>query len=89
MLNGLVTTLRGDGSRLSETTYEQGVPHGPYRDYWSNGELSCGGQYVHGVQEGEWRFYSPEGELREVIRFEGGREVVDWDRIFGRHTNDR
>jgi hypothetical protein len=34
-LDGLVTTFREDGSRLAETTYEQGVPHGPYRDYWS------------------------------------------------------
>jgi hypothetical protein len=28
-LHGVVTTFREDGSRLAETTYEQGVAHGP------------------------------------------------------------
>ncbi len=76
-LNGLVRTLRDDGSLREEITYEHGIRHGPYRDYWSSGLLSCEGQYAHGVQEGEWRFYSPDGSLREVIRFTGGREVGD------------
>jgi antitoxin component YwqK of YwqJK toxin-antitoxin module len=86
--HGLVTTCRPDGSLLAETTYEHGTPHGPYRDYWSNGLLSCEGQYVNGRQEGEWRFYNRDGTLREVIRFEEGREVVDWDRFFGRTNRD-
>jgi antitoxin component YwqK of YwqJK toxin-antitoxin module len=81
MQNGLVTTYRGDGSLLQEVTYEQGVRHGPYKDYWSNGQLSCEGDYVRGVQQGEWRFYDVHGALREVVRFEGGREVVNWDRL--------
>jgi antitoxin component YwqK of YwqJK toxin-antitoxin module len=42
-LHGLVTTFHEDGSQLAETTYEQGVAHGPYRDYWSNGRLSLEG----------------------------------------------
>ena len=62
-LHGLVTTFREDGSPLAEATYEQGVPHGPYRDYWSNGRLSLEGHYVHGAQDGEWRFYNPDGSL--------------------------
>jgi antitoxin component YwqK of YwqJK toxin-antitoxin module len=86
---GLVATFRDDGSRLEETTYQRGVAHGPHRDYWSNGLLACEGQYVNGVQEGEWRFYNPDGTLREVIRFEGGREVVDWDRLFGPTGSDK
>jgi antitoxin component YwqK of YwqJK toxin-antitoxin module len=76
-LHGLVRTFRDDGSLLEEITYEQGVRHGPYWDCWSSGRLSCEGRYVHGVQEGEWRFYGPDGSLREVIRFAGGREVGD------------
>jgi len=87
--DGVVTTFREDGSRLEEKTYHRGVAHGPYRDYWSNGLLACEGQYVRGVQEGEWRFYNPDGTLREVIRFEGGREVVDWDELFGRTGGDK
>jgi len=81
MHNGRVSTYRDDGSLLQEVSYENGVPHGAYRDYWSNGRLSCEGEYVRGVQHGEWRYYNPDGGLREVIRFEGGREVVDWNAV--------
>lgn len=83
MPNGLVTTYRDDGSKLAEATYERGVLQGPYRDFWSHGGVSLEGQYVNGVQEGEWRFYDRDtGSLREVLRFEGGREVVVWDDFF-------
>jgi len=80
--DGLVTTFRDDGSLLAEITYEQGVRHGHYRDYWSNGRVSLEGQYVRGLQEGEWRFYNADGSLREILRFELGREIVDWDDFF-------
>ena len=80
--DGLVATFRDDGSLLAEVNYEQGVRHGPYRDYWSNGRVSLEGQYVGGLQEGEWRFYNPDGSLREILRFEAGREIVDWDEFF-------
>jgi len=76
--DGVVTTFRDDGSKLSEATYKRGVLQGPYRDYWSRGGVSLEGQYVNGLQEGEWRFYDRDtGSLREIIRFEGGREVFE------------
>jgi len=75
--NGRVGRFRDDGSLLAEITYERGVRHGPYRDYWSNGRLACEGQFAGGLQEGAWRFFNPDGSLREVLWFEGGKEVVD------------
>ena len=80
--NGLVTTFRDDGSLLAEVTYERGVRHGPYRDYWPNGWVSLEGQYVNGLQEGEWRYYDCDGSLREVLQFKGGKEFVDWEAFF-------
>jgi antitoxin component YwqK of YwqJK toxin-antitoxin module len=76
--NGLVTTYRTDGSKLTEATYEQGVLHGPYRDFWSHGGVSLEGQYVNGIQEGEWRLYDRvTGRLREIVLFHSGREVAE------------
>lgn len=43
ILHGLVNTFRDDGSLLGEITYERGVRHGLYRDYWSNGRPSLEG----------------------------------------------
>ena len=78
--NGVVTTYRADGTRLAEATYAQGILHGPYRDFWSDGRVSMEGQYRDGLQDGEWRLYDPDtGALREVLRFAAGREVRDWD----------
>src|SRR5262245_26936218 len=82
--HALAATFRDDGSGLAHTPNPPGVAKAPFRDYWSNGVLACEGQYVNGSQEGEWRFYNSDGALREAIRFDGGREVVDWVRFLGR-----
>ena len=57
---------------------------GVCRDYWSNGRLASEERLVNGSPEGEWRFYDRDGALREVIRFEAGREVIDWNALLGR-----
>ena len=81
--HGRCVAYRGDGALLLEITYEHGVAHGPYRCFWSSGFVGTEGQYVNGLQEGEWQFYDRDsGELQEVIRFEAGREIVDWDEFF-------
>jgi antitoxin component YwqK of YwqJK toxin-antitoxin module len=81
--HGHCVAYRADGSLLLEITYESGVAHGSYRDYWSNGRVSLEGQHLHGLQEGEWRFYDRDtGKLREGLRFVAGREVVDWEELF-------
>jgi len=89
MQDGLTKTFRDDGSPLAETTYKEGRRDGPFRDYWSNGQLACEGKYIEDVQEGEWRFYNEDGSLMDVIQFKGGREIVDWDRFFGRTQGKR
>src|SRR5262249_11786141 len=73
-----------DGKLRVEITYELGVAHGPYRSCWSNGRLSSEGQFVNGVQEGEWRVWRMDGTHEEVIQFKDGKEVVDWEEQFGR-----
>lgn len=83
--DGPCVAYREDGSLLLEITYSHGVAHGPYRDYWSNGRASLEGQHADGLQEGEWRFYDRDtGELKEVLQFVAGEEVMDWDAYFKR-----
>ncbi|HEX4612728.1 MAG TPA: hypothetical protein VH092_31325 [Urbifossiella sp.] len=73
--DGVVTTYRTDGSVLSEAMCVGDIRHGQYRDFWPHGGLSREGQYRDGRQEGEWRFYNPDGTFREVVWFEAGREI--------------
>jgi len=88
--HGRCVAYREDGSLLLEMTDEHGVAHGPYRDYWSSGRVSLEGQHVNGLQEGAWRFYDRDtGELREVLQFVAGREVIDWDEFLRTARSER
>lgn len=73
--NGAYVVLRDDGKKLLEITYTDGIPHGPFTDYWSNGVLASIGQFAAGKQEGLWQFYNRDGKPTEVIEFKDGIEV--------------
>lgn len=65
---------RADGSLQIDIHYINGVPDGPYRDYWSNGELASEGHFTNGVPDGLWHHTRLDGTT-ETIRFANGREV--------------
>ena len=73
--HGQAIVFREKNLKLLEIMYQHGVPHGPYRDYWSNGGLASEGNFKEGKHHGVWRFYRTDGTLREEILFEEGREV--------------
>ncbi len=83
--DGRCVAYRADGSLLLDMHYDRGVPHGPYRDYWPDGRAMTEGQYVAGVQDGEWRYFDGElGNPPYVIRFAAGRQIMSRDELFGR-----
>jgi antitoxin component YwqK of YwqJK toxin-antitoxin module len=73
--HGRAIVFREKSLKLLEIMYQHGVPHGPYRDYWSNGELASEGSFKEGKRQGMWSFYRADGTLQEEILFEEGREV--------------
>ena len=80
--DGRCVGYRPDGGRRIQITYNRGVAHGAYRNVSRDGTLLCEGRYVAGVLEGDWTHYFP--DRVETLRFEAGKEVVDWDAVFGR-----
>ena len=75
--DGPCAAYRQDGKVLLGITYRRGVAHGPCCDYWSSGRVSLEGHHTASGQDGEWRFYDRDtGELREVLRFVAGWEVI-------------
>jgi antitoxin component YwqK of YwqJK toxin-antitoxin module len=56
-------------------TYRDGVPHGEYCDYWSNGQLAATGTFRDGKQDGVWCFYFDDGAPMESIQFADGIEI--------------
>jgi hypothetical protein len=83
--DGLCVACEEDGTIFQEMTYVNGIADGPYRSYWPNGLLDAQGQYVNGMQEGEWIFQVKNHDKPiMIIYFEEGKEVINWDFVFKR-----
>ena len=65
-----------NGRPFLEIDYNNGVAHGPYIEYWSNGIIATEGQFRQGQQGGVWRYYNLDGSLSEIIHFKEGRETT-------------
>jgi antitoxin component YwqK of YwqJK toxin-antitoxin module len=74
--HGQYTAADEHGRIVLEITYDHGVVHGPYRDFWTNGKVASEGQFQEGQKEGIWHYYNPDGTFRELVEFKAGREVT-------------
>ena|ERR1700694_3718813 len=80
--HGRYKVPRENGQPLLEITYDQGVVHGPYLEFWSNGRVATEGQFHEGMQEGIWHFYHKDGTFSEIIHFKQGKEMRQEGRTF-------
>ena len=58
-----------DGSTHIEVELKDGLKHGRYFEYYSNGELKIKGRYRKDKQIGLWRAYNDKGEMVKKKRF--------------------
>ncbi|MGE3803888.1 MAG: toxin-antitoxin system YwqK family antitoxin [Gemmataceae bacterium] len=65
-----------EGRSVVEIAYRAGLAHGAYVDYWSNDQVSLEGQFLNGKKHGTWHFYGEDGNLRELIEYEMGKEIL-------------
>lgn len=73
--NGQVT---GEG-----LVQEDGERHGPWKDFYSDGSLKAEGNYDHGKQVGEWKFYYPGGKIEQRGKFsKSGKPEGTWKWYF-------
>ena len=77
-LNGLVKHTYADDSPYCETTYVDGVMHGPYIAYYSNGQVDWEGAIVNGVKEGVWKNFREDGTQRFEGPYENDEQVGTW-----------
>ena len=66
-------------------TYKDGVPKGPVRDYYVNGVLQMEGNYMADksqnyklVEDGEFKFYHPNGRLHTSGQMRQGSRIGVW-----------
>lgn len=60
------------GYILTEQTYEDGVLHGPAKQYYSDGQLQIDMNFVDGVAQGPYQAYYPSGQLQVEDELENG-----------------
>ncbi|MBF6063795.1 hypothetical protein IU500_24465 [Nocardia terpenica] len=78
---GEVVETLGD-QLLSQEFYVNGIPHGPNREWWSNGTLKLDGQARHGLPYGVFRTWHENGQLASEQHFSDDGQlhtVLEWD----------
>lgn len=71
-----------DNSLLAQFTYALGVLNGPATLYFPDGRLAVQGELVKGQQSGDWKYWYPNGQPRQVLRFPvtgPNRILAYWD----------
>lgn len=71
--HGAAEVFLGDGSR-EECHYAAGEMNGERVAYWPNGKVKLRDHWINGIQTGNCRGYSENGELEFDAEYENGRE---------------
>ena len=77
VLDGEFNVVGNDGQIRMIISYHQGVVHGPFTEYWSNGICATVGEFNNGVKVGEWKYYNQDGSFNEKVLYSSGKEVID------------
>jgi len=59
-----------NGTVILEENFEQGVIDGKRTEYYEDGQLKADELYQNGLRTGVWKYYSPQGELTVIQRYE-------------------
>lgn len=85
--HGDFTYWRPDGTKCNECHLVMDVPHGPFKRFHENGEVSQEGAFEEGQLHGTRRWFATESETTETTRPAGVHESVwksEMDYVHGR-----
>ena len=83
---GVWTLKSGDGTRLLESTWKDGRPHGPYIKLHRNGTMRSLGSFENGRLNGDYYYWREDGTISHHYRFRQGRPSASFDSY---HPNGR
>jgi len=88
--HGVHRSYDEEGTVIDAILYDQGTEvgrgiigvsgkiEGPWKLYYSNGNLKEEGEYKEGVKEGKWEFYDKEGKLMQIGSYLKGKPEGLW-----------
>lgn len=59
-------------------TDPSGKKQGPWKTYYSNGQLKSEGNYLNNLKEGVWKYYHQNGVLEQTGRYTRGLQEGEW-----------
>lgn len=72
-----------EGARVKEKyTYKNGLPHGSFEEYHSNGNPSVFGEYQNGLKTGTWKYWHFNGRLVRLSNYKEDELHGDFERMF-------
>ncbi len=73
--DSLCKTWDPKGNLILLCTYRDSLLHGPYTEFYDNGLKKIQGQYVGGLFDGKWFYYSSDGFIVGLGEFTNGTGV--------------
>ena len=70
-----VATYYTNGQVKMRTAYEDGVRHGPHREWYADGTLRVEGRYAAGQRRGLWAAWKPDGQRDETRTVDYGHDA--------------
>ena len=53
-----------------EENWNDGIKHGPFRQYFGNGKEKIVGNFKEGKEAGKWFEYNEEGEIERLVNYD-------------------
>ena len=75
--SGVCNTYR-NGSLRSTQEYFDGLDHGKWTFYYSDGQIQTQGTFDKGKRIGVWKYFHENGELKQESHYENGLKVGEW-----------
>lgn len=81
LLDGLYMNFFDNGLVKDSGNYQKGLREGYWIHRESPSSVIIAGSYRHGSKEQEWKIYSPEGRLQQIMVYRKG--TLRWQKQFG------
>lgn len=75
-------TFHSNGKPERDARFKGGAMHGPYVDFWQNGQKKSQGRYVDGKRQGTWEFYFNQYSVAAKGDFKDDRKDGPWNEFY-------
>ena len=75
--NGTSITWDKSGAKISESLFQDGLDHGPYSEWFGNGNKKEEGTYYKGKKQGRVNFYNRDGKKLYFQTYKDGKLIIE------------